>query len=158
VHPDDAATMITSTSDTHVASATTNHKVHHMVHGPLNPEKALKTGGLCFAPVYSEIDNADRRGGKRLPFALMSVGLQALTGIITGVAAYGVGFVSEAIGKLRLDATVQLAQDGNWGSGLVCLIQYHGVFGTCWRVACHFVCENCGVFWHTSNHWYPKRM
>merc|ERR1719271_698620 len=78
----------------------TSPTLHHKVHGPLNREKALKTGGLCFAPVYSEIDN-HHRYNEKWPSQLMSIGLQALTGAITGIFAYLVQLTSAKLGMLR---------------------------------------------------------
>jgi len=105
----DNSTILISSAETSEQRRGVQAEVHHhLVHGPLDPQKALKTGGLCFAPVYNEIDNMKRKGGKRFTFQIMSVGLQAVTGVLTGISAYGVGLASEKLGQVRLDIVLHM--------------------------------------------------
>jgi len=70
--------------------------------------------GLRFAPIYTEMDNEERKEPHWV-FAFLSVFLQVLTGVVTGVAAWIVGNCTERLGRMRLDATLSLIRAGHAG-------------------------------------------
>lgn len=95
------------------SSREVSHKSHHH-HGPLYPEKALAVGGLSFAPVYTEMENAERtvESERKWPSRIMSVTLQLLTGVLTGVAAFIVSRFSDYLSSARLGLALKLLRGG----------------------------------------------
>jgi len=126
---------------------------HHQIHGPMDRDKAMKMGGLRFAPLYTELANEVRGSkSKSSVWGFLSVFLQILVGVITGAAAYCVGEGNDLFGGWRLDTVLGIVKEGAAGSA-------GHTFESClWGSLAHFgimllyatVASLPVIFWATS--------
>eukprot|EP00929_Paragymnodinium_shiwhaense_P088001 TRINITY_DN48190_c0_g1_i1.p1 TRINITY_DN48190_c0_g1~~TRINITY_DN48190_c0_g1_i1.p1 ORF type:complete len:1028 (-),score=191.68 TRINITY_DN48190_c0_g1_i1:547-3630(-) len=113
-----ASSPLTRRSMSLVEYSHTMHKSHnHHMSRPMDAAKALKMGGLSFAPIYNEIDNAQRQTKVKAIFPIMSVGLQGLTGAIVGTLAYILSNLSERLQGWRLQTILEAMSSHEGGVG-----------------------------------------